>query len=245
MPDDRRGAHRGGLSGHCHGRRAKRPHQGLNYNRSSIAAPSRRGLARVPQWPTACFGRPAAALPDFMNSIRRPVLLLCVAGLLACVAPARADDRSEAQRLLATGQDAQALALIEQALAARPRDAQWRFLGGVALARTGRANEAIAVFVALNEDFPELAEPYNNLAVLYAAQGDLDKARAALEAALRSNPSYATAQENLGDLYLRLAERAYGRALALDAGRAGLAPRIAQLKAMVPDRVAEGAAKTP
>ena len=180
-----------------------------------------------------------------MNSIRRPVLLLCVAGLLACVAPARADDRSEAQRLLATGQDAQALALIEQALAARPRDAQWRFLEGVALARTGRANEAIAVFVALNEDFPELAEPYNNLAVLYAAQGDLDKARTALEAAVRSNPSYATAHENLGDVYLRLAERAYGRALALDASNAGLAPKVAQLKAVVPDRVADGAAKSP
>jgi tetratricopeptide (TPR) repeat protein len=97
----------------------------------------------------------------------------------------------------------------------------------------------------LNEEYPELAEPYNNLAVLYAGQGDYDKARAALQAAVRSNPAYATAYENLGDVYLRLAARAYERAQALDAGRGALAPKVAQVKSLVPDRPPDVGGKTP
>jgi tetratricopeptide (TPR) repeat protein len=40
------------------------------------------------------------------------------------------------------------------------------------------------VFTKLTDDYPELPEPYNNLAVLYAAAGQYDKARAALEMAI-------------------------------------------------------------
>ena len=74
---------------------------------------------------------------------------------------------------------------------------------------------------------PELSEPYNNLAVIYAGQGQLDKARAALEMAIRTNPDYATAHENLGDVYARLASRAYGKALQLDSANASLLPKMA------------------
>jgi tetratricopeptide (TPR) repeat protein len=84
------------------------------------------------------------------------------------------------------------------------------------LAESQRAIEAIEVFQELTEDFPELAEPYNNLAALHAARGDFERARIALEQALRSNPGYATALENLGDVHGMLASRAYARALALD-----------------------------
>jgi len=66
------------------------------------------------------------------------------------------------------------------------------------------------------EDFPELPEPYNNLAVLYASEGQLDSARAALEMALAAAPNYATALENLGDVYLQMAADAYQRAAKLD-----------------------------
>ena len=66
----------------------------------------------------------------------------------------------------------------------------------------------------LTRDYPELAEPYNNLAVLHAASGHLEKAREALETALRLDPGYATARENLGDVYLRLAASAYEQAAA-------------------------------
>jgi tetratricopeptide (TPR) repeat protein len=49
----------------------------------------------------------------------------------------------------------------------------------------------MAVFSKLTEDYPELPEPYNNLAVLYAQQKQYDKARTALEMAIRIHPGYA------------------------------------------------------
>jgi len=54
--------------------------------------------------------------------------------------------------------------------------------------------------------------------VLYASQGQYDKARSALEMAIRTHPSYATAHENLGDIYAKMASQAYDKALQLDKG---------------------------
>ena len=127
-----------------------------------------------------------------------------------------AEDISEVIRLHQSGDSVQALLLADKLLATRPKDAQLRFAKGVVLAESQRAAEAIDVFQKLTEDFPELAEPHNNLASLHAARGEYDLARLALEQALRSNPRYATAQENLGDVYAMLASRAYARASALD-----------------------------
>jgi tetratricopeptide (TPR) repeat protein len=76
----------------------------------------------------------------------------------------------------------------------------------------GEREKARAIFTRLTQDFPDLADPYNNLAVLHAAAGELDEAQAALEQALRLQPEHAQAQENLGDVLLRLALRAYQRA---------------------------------
>jgi Flp pilus assembly protein TadD len=122
---------------------------------------------------------------------------------------AQAAPRDDADRLLRAGQFEQALSSVDSALAAAPGDAQLRFQKGVILTQLQRRTEAIAIYAGLTEDFPDLAEPYNNLAVLYAAEGRLDKAREALETALRNDPAYGTAQENLGDVYVRLAMRAY------------------------------------
>ena len=60
-------------------------------------------------------------------------------------------------------------------LAKNPKDAQARFLKGLILADQGKTNDAITVFTGLTEDFPELPEPYNNLAVLYASQSKYDR----------------------------------------------------------------------
>jgi hypothetical protein len=62
-----------------------------------------------------------------------------------------------------------------------------------------RNAEAIGVFQKLIDSHPELPGPYNNLAVLYGNQGEYEKARQALELAIRTNPAYATAFQNLGD----------------------------------------------
>ena len=89
-----------------------------------------------------------------------------------------------------------------------------------------RTDEAVAAFRSLTEDFPELPEPYNNLAVIYAERGQYGQARDALETAVRNNPRYATAQENLGDVYIQLAREAYSRA---QRNTPGGAPAAAQL----------------
>jgi tetratricopeptide (TPR) repeat protein len=86
--------------------------------------------------------------------------------------------------------------------------------------------EDINTFTLLTQDYPELPEPYNNLAVLYAGPGQYDKARVTLEMAIRTNPNYATAHENLGDIYVRLASQAYNKALLLDSGNTAIPPKL-------------------
>jgi Flp pilus assembly protein TadD len=118
----------------------------------------------------------------------------------------------QVKRLLAEDNPEAALAEIARAGEAHPRRVELRFLEGVALGRLGRVDDAIATFEALTRDYPELGEPYNNLAVLHAGRDELDQARAALEQAIRVQPSYALARENLGDVLLRLARRQYEQA---------------------------------
>lgn len=121
----------------------------------------------------------------------------------------------EVRKLIAAGQGKQALARADSHLAKNPRDAQMRFVRGVILTDLSDTAAARGVFQQLVDDFPELPEPYNNLAVLYAADGELDRARLALEMALLAKPDYATAHENMGDVYLQMAAEAYQRASAL------------------------------
>ena len=142
-------------------------------------------------------------------------LLLIVLALVA--RPASADEYTDVSQLMRSGKTTEALAKIEQQLVTRPRDPQMRFFKGLIQRDTGKQTEAIATFTALTEEYPELPEPSNNLAVLYAAQNQFDRARAALEMALKNNPRYAVAYENLGDVYARLAAEAYDKALQIDA----------------------------
>jgi Flp pilus assembly protein TadD len=138
-----------------------------------------------------------------------PALVLLLA--LASV-PAHAEDLASAQRMWLAGQKTQAVEQVEQALTRTPDDLQLRFALGVMRMELGEREKARAIFTRLTQDFPDLADPYNNLAVLHAAAGELDEAQAALEQALRLQPEHAQAQENLGDVLLRLALRAYQRA---------------------------------
>ena len=137
------------------------------------------------------------------HGLRGALALLAVgAGSMAC-----ADELGDVQRLHAAGQTDAALQVAERVLAERPKDAPMRFMKGVMLADAQRSGEAGTVFEKLTEDYPDLAEPYNNLAALYARAGDFTRARATLEQALRASPGYATAHENLGDVYIALRRR--------------------------------------
>lgn len=165
------------------------------------------------------------------RSLRQLVLGAAVSAALgAPLAMAQGDDYAEVSRLLRAGQYNEALVKADQYLGGKPRDPQMRFLKGVVQTESGKTAEAITTFSKLTEDFPELPEPYNNLAVLYAGQSQFDKARAALEMAIRTNPSYATAHENLGDVYAKLASQAYSKALQLDSGNTGVAPKLSLIR---------------
>ena len=167
-----------------------------------------------------------------MLSLRLPAARVLAILLAAALGSARAEDVAEVKQLLSAGQTTEANARLDQMLAVKPKDPQLRFMKGVVLTESGRTAEAIDIFISLSTDYPELAEPYNNLAVIYAGQGRYDKARVALEAAIRGNPSYATAYENLGDVYARLAAQAYARGQQLDPDNAELAPKLARLQAL-------------
>ena len=150
-----------------------------------------------------------------MSLVTRNALLLASL-LIAPCAGAQSDDYQEASRLFRSGQQAQALERVDNFLKVSPKDARARFLKGLILTEQNKPADAIRLFTGLTEDYPELPEPYNNLAVLHASQGQYDKARTALEMTIRTHPSYATAYENLGDIYAKMASQAYDKALQLD-----------------------------
>src|SRR5918996_3576538 len=147
----------------------------------------------------------------------RIVLLVLALGLASTGSGwAQTDPLQDANQLFRQGQFDRAMDRVNGYLATRPKDAKGRFLKGLILTEQNKPNEAIKVFTELSQDYPELPEPYNNLAVLHASQGQYDKARNSLEMAIRTHPSYATAHENLGDIYAKMASQAYDKALQLD-----------------------------
>jgi tetratricopeptide (TPR) repeat protein len=160
-------------------------------------------------------------------------MLASSAALLLSGGALGADDLAEASKLVRQGQYGPAMERVDGFLAANPRDAQGRFLKGLIFTEQNKTAEAIAVFTKLTEDFPELPEPYNNLAVLYASQGQYDKAKNALEMAIRTHPSYSTAHENLGDVYAKLASQAYGRALQLDGANTTAQTKLALIRDLI------------
>jgi tetratricopeptide (TPR) repeat protein len=159
-----------------------------------------------------------------------------ITGLLAITpALAQGDGLQEANQLFKQKQFDRALDRVNAYLKTQPKDARGRFLKGMILADQNKPNDAITVFTELTQDFPELPEPYNNLAVLYASQGQYDKARSALEMAIRAHPNYATAHENLGDIYAKMAGQAYDKALQLDRGNAAAQTKLNLIQKLFPD----------
>lgn len=145
-----------------------------------------------------------------------------------------ASELDEINQLAEQGKTAQALQRLNNYLGKQPTDAKALFLKGVLLAESDKQDEAIKVFNELTEKYPQLPAPYNNLAVLYAYQGNYEQAKASLEAAIRTHPSYATAHENLGDIYARMASESYSRALQLDTSNSRAKSKLALIKDLLP-----------
>ena len=150
--------------------------------------------------------------------------------VFASLSAATADELKDIAQMSEQGQQAAALDRVNAYLLKNPKDAQAMFMKGVFLVEQGRRSDATKTFVDLTEKYPNLPEPYNNLAVLYADAGQYDKARKALETAIKTHPSYATAHENLGDIYARMASEAYDKALQLDNGNNRAQSKLALIK---------------
>jgi tetratricopeptide (TPR) repeat protein len=178
------------------------------------------------------------------STVFQPLRLLSLAAALFA-GNVYADDYADVTQLVRSGKLAEAMTKADQYLNAKPKDPQMRFLKGVIQRDSGKTPEAIGTFTRLTEDYPELPEPYNNLAVLYAGQSQFDKARTALEMAIRTNPSYATAHENLGDVYAKLASQAYNKALQLDNTNTAVAPKLALIRELFSTTGAKGQRPAP
>ncbi len=172
-------------------------------------------------------------LPQTRFKQLKTLRALAIGLAIGFAAPAFADNLPEVQRLIKQGQYPQAMEKVDAYLSSRPKDAQGRFLKGLIYTEMNKPAEAIAVFTKLSEDYPELPEPYNNLAVLYAQQKQYDKARTALEMAIRTHPSYAIAYENLGDVYAKLASQAYDKALQLDNSNSATQNKLALIRDLI------------
>jgi len=172
------------------------------------------------------------------DGMRASVLWLAGLSVVAVVAQAAAPEVEEAQVLMAQGQYEQALQRLDRHLRAAPEDVDARFTRGLVLVRLNRNDDAAKAFVDLTRDHPQKPEPYNNLAVIYAQQGEYDKARDALERALATHPSYAMAHENLGNIYAALSAAAYNRALSLEPDNAPVRAKLSLINQL--EGLAEG-----
>jgi len=195
------------------------------YNRFSIAA-----LPSVKSTFAAPFESSVSTMPFRILAAALPLWLLLCAAFAMPAKAATAEELGEVTRLQRSGQTAAALERADRVLAAQPKDAQMRFLKSVILVDAGRSAEAQAILQQLVQDYPELAEPHNNLAAIHAAAGDYGKARADLEEAIRLNPNYAPAHENLGDVHALLAAQSYARALRLEPTSATLPRKLALVR---------------
>lgn len=168
-----------------------------------------------------------------MRGWSRRLLLPFSLAVLCVSAQAQTNGTGEVSSLLQARQYEAALAKAGEQLKKNPNDPQLRFLQGLALTNLGRKNEAATVFSALTRDYPRLAEPYNNLAVIHASNGRYDEAREALGKAIQIDPNYVTAYENLADLHLQLAQQALGKVIQLNPGNDVIRQRQAQLRKLV------------
>lgn len=138
-----------------------------------------------------------------------------VFALWAWAGLAWADVYSDVNDKITAGQIPAAQALISRHLEKQPTDPQMRLMQSQIQRAQGETAKAQATLEALTQEFPELPEPYNNLAVIYAGQQRYDAALIALNQAVRARPDYVLALENLGDVHVALARLSYRQAQAV------------------------------
>ena len=189
--------------------------------------------------PTTRFTRPLRG--QVLSALLSGLLAAGLAGAAGSAAAASEMEELAAQlhaaefspkveQLLKNGRPAQALELADLGIEKNPRSAQLRFSRTVALERLDRTEEAAKALRSLIADYPEVPEPYNNLAVIEAGLGNLEEAVKLLDRALLLNPNFATAQKNRGDVYFALALENYEAAAPKLSGNLELQQRLKTLR---------------
>ncbi len=88
-------------------------------------------------------------------------------------------------------------------------DVQLLFLKGRAYDALAQYHDAFELYKQMTLLYPELPEPWNNLALEYVRQGNLNLAEEALAMALTADPNDKTALQNLGEVRLMQAEQTF------------------------------------
>ncbi len=116
-------------------------------------------------------------------------------------------------------------------LATKPKDAQARFLKGLIFTEQGNTADAITMFSAASLRTTRNCPSHTTTSPCFMpAKASTKKPRIALEMAIRTHPSYATAHENLGDIYAKMASQAYDRALQLDKSNTSTQTKLALIR---------------
>lgn len=111
----------------------------------------------------------------------------------------------------ASGSRLEAIAAYYRALEENPDSVAAHFLLGVAACEDAQWEEAFRHCVAAIDRAPALAEPYNNLGVVYFHQQDPASARSCWERAVSVRPRYFEAMANMGVYYCAAGRAAEAR----------------------------------
>ena len=111
--------------------------------------------------------------PAFFSRISARVVLAAAALLCGSAAMAQAaqtalvgEDYRKVNQLITAKNYAGALQAADAYLTNNPRDPQMRLLRSRVLVAQGKTAEARGQLLSITQEYPEIAEPYNNLAVL-------------------------------------------------------------------------------
>jgi tetratricopeptide repeat protein (fragment) len=139
---------------------------------------------------------------------------------------------AQAQSMAENGNPRGALRQLESRLATNPQDSRAAYLKGLVLMQLGRGEEAERWYKMMQANFPDLPQPGNALAVIYAGRGDLPAAELALRDVLLKHPEHNSARVNLARLYVQMAQAEYEKALKATPDNAMIARKLEALKAM-------------
>nr|WP_217451104.1 tetratricopeptide repeat protein [Comamonas jiangduensis] len=130
---------------------------------------------------------------------------------------------AEVAKLLEQGKLSEAAQRAQNHLKQNANDVPMRFLQGVIATEQRKYDQAIQIFTALTQDYPGLPEPYNNLAVVYAAKGEERKAAKCLSRPFAPTPA-TPPRMRIWATYARMASDAYAKALQLDGSGKAMQP---------------------